>query len=681
MKRIMKRGTTLFLALVMLVSLMLSGVTFAETQQQGTVDYKITNPYETVNWSSFNQYKADFHSHSVESDGSNQPAAMIEEHYTKGFDIMALTDHNVLSTTWDRTDPIKSGSIYLTSDRLAQITAGAGRDNRGLLAMPSSDEQSISDHLNTFFAPFNNAAGATLESSIAKCQELGGISHINHPGRYTGGAGKTDDAGVAASSNPATVDKYVNLFTKYSSCVGMEIINKKDGDSASDRILWDNILKKTMPARPVWGFSNDDTHSLSATGFSYNMMLMPENTLANVRNSMEKGTFYSVALVAFRELGASFTATGPAPKITNISVDQKENSITILGENYNTIEWIADGKIIATGNTIDLNNYEDKVSTYIRAQLKGAGGISFTQPFGIAVNKTSIAIGSVTAKTGTDVDVKVTMNNLSKVAGIKVKFTYDASKLTLKNVAMASEIGYSSVNTDVAGEVYFNGVNADGIDAESLDMATITFTVNPAFASGKVPLEVLTAEACDVNAASIILVSSNGSITVAAAPTASNVAFTGEAVAGKVLQAKYDYNDGAGRPEAGTTFRWLAADHGTTNYTAISGATGNTYTVSKDYAGKDIVVEVTPKNAQDSGEPAIGGKANNQVVLLGDMNTDGKVNFVDALKLLQLVNSESGVSALDSKSKAIADVNNDNAVDILDVIQVLKADVGLIKLN
>ena len=67
-----------------------------------------------------------------------------------------------------------------------------------------------------------------------------------------------------ASNNPTTVSKYVDLFKKYDSLVGMEIINKKDGDSYSDRILWDNILTKTMPERPVWGFSNDDTHSVSA---------------------------------------------------------------------------------------------------------------------------------------------------------------------------------------------------------------------------------------------------------------------------------------------------------------------------------------------------------------------------------------------------------------------------------
>lgn len=427
----------------------------------GYKDYEIINPYESVNWTTFGQYKADFHAHSVESDGGNTPAAMIEEHYAKGFDILAMTDHNFLSTTWDRTDRINT--TYLTSKRLSEITSGTDRLNRGMTAIPYADEQSISDHVNTFFAPFNNVAGATLESSIAKCQELGGISHINHPGRYTGGAGQTGEIGEAASNKPETVAKYVNLFTRYSSCVGMEIINKKDGDSASDRILWDNILSKTMPGRSVWGFSNDDTHSLEATGFSYNMMLMQENTLANVRNAMEKGTFYAVALVSKRELGSNFTASGASPKITNVSVDQKENTITINSENYNSIEWVANGRIIATGNTIDLNNYEDRVSNYVRAQIKGNGGISFTQPFGIKeaipVEKLPAQIGlAITADPSTSININWTTIDTS-LTGAKVKVwektsgeiaavTYDAKieKRAVSNSTIKDSSGQTVIN-------------------------------------------------------------------------------------------------------------------------------------------------------------------------------------------------------------------------------------------
>lgn len=345
-------------------------------------NYIILNPYASVNWTTYGQYKANFHSHSVESDGGHQPAQMIEDHYAKGYDIMALTDHSFTNTTWDRKD---TKATYLTTERLAEINSGSDRDGRGMIGIPYSNEQSISDHLNTFWANFNNTAGSTLESKIAQCELLGGISHINHPGRSTGGSNTDNNGAVgeAASNNTYNIAKYVKLFKKYPSCVGMEIINKKDAGSYSDRILWDNILSQTMPFRPVWAFSNDDTHSKGATGYSYNMMLMPRNTLDNVRYSMENGIFYAVAKISRRELGQDFVAIGPAPVVTNIVVNENEDSITIEGQNYNTIEWIANGKIIASGNTIDLNDFEDKISAYIRVQLKGDGGIAFAQPFGL----------------------------------------------------------------------------------------------------------------------------------------------------------------------------------------------------------------------------------------------------------------------------------------------------------
>ena len=62
------------------------------------------------------------------------------------------------------------------------------------------------------------------------------------------------------------------------------------------------------------------------------------------------------------------------------------NSITITGANYDTIEWIADGKVVATGATIDLDQVGKDVDNYVRAQLKGDNGISFTNAFGVDLN-------------------------------------------------------------------------------------------------------------------------------------------------------------------------------------------------------------------------------------------------------------------------------------------------------
>lgn len=414
---------------LMLSAVMISNLapvtTFAaqnEIPNQFEKMYTITSPYAQVDWDSYVQYKADFHAHSTNSDGGVLMKDTVEDHYNKGYDILAMTDHNYLTTRWSE------GKNGLTAEREAELEAGIDRDGRGMIDIYQSDEQSVVDHINSFFAPFNNEAGATMATTIQSVEELGGITHINHPGRYTGGK-KGGEDGIAASNDPANIQKYVNLFNAYPSCVGMEIVNKIDNESRCDRILWDNILKETMPeGRFVWGFSNDDTHSLDATGYSFNMMLMPELSREETRTAMENGAFYAVSRVSRMDginatlpNGKSMPGSGNTdtlylldqvtPTISNIQVDDAENAITISGQNYDQIEWIADGEVIATGKTLDLNDYEDDIHSYVRAQLKSDTGIAFTQPFAVAEKAPEeISITSIKTKNG-QADINFAINN------------------------------------------------------------------------------------------------------------------------------------------------------------------------------------------------------------------------------------------------------------------------------
>ncbi len=365
------------------------------------LDYIINNPYETVDWTGFDQYKANFHAHSKNSDGGNLTYEMVEDHYEKGFDILAMTDHNYTTRGWENAD---KGPV--SAARKAEIEAGVGRDGRGMLDFSYSNEQSYTDHINTFLVDYNNdranwgsdwSSEQKMDHTLSAVEALGGFSHINHMGRYTGY--KSPDP----ANDPAQIMKYVRLLAAHPSTVGMEIVNKIDNESRYDRILWDNILQEMLPAgRQVWGFSNDDTHSLNATGYSFNMMLMPELSVEATRAAMENGTFYAVSRVSrvdginatYRD-GSEMRGSGnastlylldqPTPSISYIGVDQYENAITVEGADYHTVEWIADGEVIATGNTIDLNDYEDDLNAYVRAQLKSDTGIAFTQPFSLTV--------------------------------------------------------------------------------------------------------------------------------------------------------------------------------------------------------------------------------------------------------------------------------------------------------
>lgn len=413
-KRSIKRFAAFTLAAVIAVGTFPASVFANESDYE--LDYIINNPYETVDWAGFDQYKADFHAHSTNSDGGNLTYEMVEDHYNKGFDILAMTDHNYTTRGWENAD-----KGVMSVERKAEIEAGVGRDGRGMLDFSYSNEQSRTDHINSFLVDFNNDVSAweadwsstqKMAHTLAQVEALGGFSHINHMGRYTGFRN-----GESVSHDPANIEKYSYLLREFSSVVGMEIVNKIDNESRYDRILWDNILMELLPeGRQVWGFSNDDTHSLNATGYSFNMMLMPELSIDATRTAMENGTFYAVSRVsrvdginATLPDGSAMPGSGndkttylleqSTPSISNIEVDQYENAISIEGADYHTVEWIADGEVIATGNTIDLNDYEDVVNSYVRAQLKSDTGIAFTQPFSLTVEKPEeIEITSVETK-------------------------------------------------------------------------------------------------------------------------------------------------------------------------------------------------------------------------------------------------------------------------------------------
>ena len=180
--------------------------------------YTITNPYENVDWDTYGQYKANLHAHSTNSDGSNLTKEMVEDHYAKGYDILSMTDHNYLALGWD-----KASTGRLSTERKAEIEAGIGRKGRGMIDIGSSNEHSHSDHINSFFADFNNTSGANA-GAIQSVEELGGIpiSTIQADILVVQGGERK-----SSFNNPEPL-KYTNLFMAYDSCVGMEIINKID---------------------------------------------------------------------------------------------------------------------------------------------------------------------------------------------------------------------------------------------------------------------------------------------------------------------------------------------------------------------------------------------------------------------------------------------------------------------
>ena len=379
---------------------------FVKFDSGSVTSYTITSPYSNVNWVADGQFKTALHNHTTASDGSATLPQMVEEHYSQDYDVLAITDHSYGPT---RTDALAlpvtidwvshyrpPHEIPLTQQRNEEVQTGTGRNDRGMLPIPNSSEILFAgrEEINTFFfyheiATPMSAGEPALRNVLAQVRDADGLAQLNHPGRSTGGL-VFGPPGTAASNNPRWINYYSKLFHDFPVMVGMEIINRRDEDSVSDRILWDNILKVIIPIgqRNVWGFSNTDAHSNSydRVSSSFNMFIMPENNMENVKSTMVNGNFYAVARIARHELGNNMNTprSGPFPTITNIVVTNNESAnaaITITAEHYDLIKWISNGAEIAEGNSITLGDYAENIGVYVRANIIGPGGISFTQPF------------------------------------------------------------------------------------------------------------------------------------------------------------------------------------------------------------------------------------------------------------------------------------------------------------
>lgn len=378
------------------------------------MSYTIKNPYESVMSllsDMENHYKTNLHTHSTYSDANDTMTDMIKGFYDNDFDIVAFAEHGILGKPWNE-EPTHipffnfqylwhGQRSYLTEEQYKAIKKGTYKTEnnlrtktRGLEDVPNAIECNMftvmKNHVNGYFTDnaYEGVQGLEFDYEIpmSLIEKSGGISHINHP---------TDLLQAKKNPNCAKEEKnihfFANLLKKYPSCMGIEVLNMYDIPNRSDRILWDELLKLLTPyGRKVFGFSNSDAHQVDQIDTAFMDFILPEYSLDTLRNAMETGTFFSIARYAKNELGEDFVGHGPCPRVIGIEVDDDTDTITIKGINCSEIDWIADGEIIKTTtiendgeitSTIQLGEHTDKISCYIRAQLKGKGGICLTQAF------------------------------------------------------------------------------------------------------------------------------------------------------------------------------------------------------------------------------------------------------------------------------------------------------------
>lgn len=349
------------------------------------------NPYADIDWATINQFKGNFHTHTTQSNDASDgftTAYVVDRYHAAGYKILSLTDHDYNPYPWElfpqymstipARDPAALGMLAVPGNELSKDNTNSWSERTG----------GQFNHHNDFFTGRQGQEFASLQESYAYTYALGGMQIINHPGQYwsinnTYSETQKDGPGWHATN-----------FKTYPSLIGLEVYNQGNR-RPNDRILWDQILERTMPARPVFGYSCDDAHNDDQLFRNYNFMLMEELSTEELKDAMRKGETY----FCYEPKGSG---EAKAPRITNIAVDEDKKTITI--EANGLVYWIygtdktstapssARSTVVGIGNTFFYEGYQ---GSYVRAFITNVYGETCTQPFSFVDVKNSTDVAGV----------------------------------------------------------------------------------------------------------------------------------------------------------------------------------------------------------------------------------------------------------------------------------------------
>ena len=441
MKNLTKKILAVTLAVIMAL-----GASPAFAGSEAEKDYNIVSPYESVDWDAWEDYKTQLHCHTNASDGFLTVEEFVDMHYALDYEIVALTDHGTLNQGWnkvpdtvplmrlikkERTNmapiipiPEDEYKAYLNgthSERDFVTSAGdtlSRKTSNGMLDVPLGIELNMATpfadcHLTGYWADYGQGLAGVFgdyETPSKGVKEAGGISFLSHVGEYV--YPDKDSANyVGQKIDEYYVNKFARIFLDNAgSSLGMGINSATDAHTRCDRILYDQILQKTIPHGVVpWNNTFADSHNETSVNDAYTMSWMPELTLDAFRTCLENGQYFSVShfsngvelngmpeMPDFVEQDVYDSKSywlDNTPNVTRMNIDQDTDTITVEGVNANIITWVSNGEVIKRESikngkaTLDLHNDKllEEPYLYVRFYLSGDNGICYSQPLVLEV--------------------------------------------------------------------------------------------------------------------------------------------------------------------------------------------------------------------------------------------------------------------------------------------------------
>lgn len=405
----------------------LTGAIAADSSAASQRRLVVLNPYSGIDWRTCGRHKAALHLHTLQSDGQHPVVEVVNAYRKAGFEIMSITDHDWnypnARVEWKMLPPEKA-SPYPKEPRRPNFPADPtwpwtdyGCSEPRALGMVGiqGNELTFRHHINSYFsdygvwytrtgkrAPYGGIVDANgkevwEDDQLLAIRDKGGLAVINHPG--------IPNVHAWWERKPLSwyVDRYQKHPAKY--LIGLEMANNEPSQYSYDEGLWDQLLARFMPRRPIWGFGNDDMHEMKGARQAFTVFFLDQLTESSVRKAMESGRFCVCTSTKRVDYGNQPAAVSVFPKLAAVEVDETAGTIRIEVADCDQVRWISapealepvadyktsdrpwqQGRVVHVGNTLHYRQAAG-IHNYVRAELSRTEGQdthrTLTNPFGI----------------------------------------------------------------------------------------------------------------------------------------------------------------------------------------------------------------------------------------------------------------------------------------------------------
>lgn len=285
----------------------------------------LTSPYLDSNqW-----LRGNLHGHTTVSDGACPAAEVIADYERRGYDFLAISDHDRFVPPEDhqgRTGMTLIGGVETSASgpHILHVDAHS-------VVEPVRDRQVVLDEI----------------------QRQGGFAVLNHP-NWQGHFDHFPQGLIESLKGYAGIEIYNG------------VIERLEGTAlATDR--WDRLLGA---GRRAWGFAHDDSHRPGDVGLAWNVVQSEDRSPGSIVLALRQGRFYASTGVTLRKVGVE----GKTIRVETEDA-QRIRFISRLGVIRATVDSPEASYALPEDET------EARSLLYIRAECYGTGGrCAWTQP-------------------------------------------------------------------------------------------------------------------------------------------------------------------------------------------------------------------------------------------------------------------------------------------------------------